>query len=96
MSDSSLAGCELLAPEQQVTPRPRARSARHCRLCDDELAGDVVNARGDIGRVHRACFIRWDREQEALEMSVTMSLALPDPLEDWAQEGEVPAASVAA
>jgi hypothetical protein len=75
---------------------PRARAAPHCRLCNDALAGDAVNAGGDIGRVHRACFIRWDGEQEALEMSLTMSLALPDPLEDWEQGGEVPAASVAA
>jgi hypothetical protein len=44
-----------------------------------------VDAGGDIGRVHRACFIEWDCRQEALEMSMAAALSLPDPREEWSE-----------
>jgi hypothetical protein len=78
MSDSNLAGPVVTDPEQHV---PRARrggaAAQRCRFCAHENAGHVVDAGGDIGRVHRACFIEWDGRQEALEMAAMVTLSLP-------------------
>ena len=70
-------------PEQHA-PRGRA-GARRCCLCNEENAGAVVDAGGDLGRVHRACFVAWDREQEALEMGAVVALSLPDPGEYWSE-----------
>jgi anti-sigma factor RsiW len=36
-----------------------------------------VDAGGDVGVVHRACFARWDNEQEALEQMLARSLGAP-------------------
>ncbi len=86
MSDPNLARTVETNPEQHV-PRPRRgrAGAQRCRFCDRENAGDVVDAGGDIGRVHRACFIEWDRREEALEMAAMVVLSLPDPGEFWAE-----------
>jgi hypothetical protein len=70
-------------PEREIDLVPRRRSqAQRCRFCSRENVGDVVDAGGDIGRVHRACFVAWDRKQEALEMSMAAALSLPDPREE--------------
>ncbi len=86
MSDPNLARTVETNPEQHV-PRPRRGRAvaQRCRFCDRENAGDVVDAGGDIGRVHRACFIEWDRREEALEMAAMVVLSLPDPGEFWSE-----------
>ncbi len=86
MSDSSLAGQVVIDAEQDVPPARRGRAgAQRCRFCGCENTGDVVDAGGDIGRVHRACFIEWDRRQEALEMAAMVALSLPDPGEYWTE-----------
>jgi hypothetical protein len=36
-----------------------------------------VDAGGHVGVVHRACFVRWDTEQEALEQMLARSLGVP-------------------
>ena len=86
MSVPKPAGALLTNPEQHV-PRPkRGRSgAQRCRFCAGQNSGDVVDAGGDVGRVHRACFIEWDRRQEALEMAAMVPLSLPDPGEFWSE-----------
>ena len=86
MSDPNPAGQLVTDPEQNV-PRVRGRraGAERCRFCADENVGDVVDAGGDVGRVHRACFIEWDRRQEALEMAAMVALSLPDPGEFWSE-----------
>lgn len=99
MSDSSLARPVVTEPEQHVAPaRRRPAPAKRCCFCARENAGDVVDAGGDIGRVHRACFIEWDRGQEALEMAAMVTLSLPDPGEFWSEReiaGEDPLARAA-
>ena len=58
----------------------RADSAvQSCRFCSRGAVGDVVDAGGDVGKVHRACFVEWDRRQEALEAAATITSFLPDP-----------------
>jgi hypothetical protein len=99
MSDSNLAGPVVTDPEQHV-PRARRRraGAQRCQFCGDENTGDVVDAGGDIGRVHRACFIEWDRNEEALELAALVALSLPDPGEVWSEReifGEDPLAEAA-
>jgi hypothetical protein len=49
-----------------------------CRFCRRSAVGDVIDVGADVGRVHRACFVEWDRRQEALEASVVLALFLPD------------------
>ena len=86
MSESNLAGPLVTDPEQHVPCARRGRAAaQRCRFCARENTGDVVDAGGDIGRVHRACFIEWDRRQEALEMAALVTLSLPDPGEFWSE-----------
>jgi hypothetical protein len=86
MSDPNTAGPLVIDPEQHVARARRGRAgAQRCRFCARENAGDVVDAGGDIGRVHRACFIEWDRRQEALEMAAMVALSLPDPGEFWSE-----------
>jgi hypothetical protein len=99
MFDSNLADPVGTDPEQPVLRARRGRAAaQSCRFCARENAGDVVDAGGDIGRVHRACFIEWDRRQEALEMAAMVTLSLPDPGEFWSEReiaGEDPLARAA-
>lgn len=38
-----------------------------CSLCGRPAAGPTVDPGPDLGRVHRSCFIAWDREAEAFE-----------------------------
>jgi hypothetical protein len=99
MSDSNVAGPVVTDPEQHVPRARRGRAgAQRCRFCGDENAGDVVDAGGDIGRVHHACFIEWDRKEEALEMAALVVLSLPDPGERWSEReifGEDPLAEAA-
>jgi hypothetical protein len=82
MSDSNAHAVQPQA-EHEADTAPRRRSGeQRCRFCARENVGDVVDAGGTVGRVHRACFIEWDRKEEALEMSMTVALSLPDPRED--------------
>ncbi len=86
MSDPKPAGGLLTNPEQHVRRRKRGRSGgQRCRFCAGQNSGDVVDAGGNVGRVHRACFIEWDRRQEALEMAAMVALSLPDPGEFWSE-----------
>ena len=41
--------------------------AEACRFCAGPPRGEMVDAGGDVGRAHLACFVEWDRRQEALE-----------------------------
>jgi hypothetical protein len=67
----------------RVTERA-ARVERRCRLCSGTGRGEIVDAGGDLGRVHRNCFIEWDRRQEALE-AACVGFLLGDPGEYWAE-----------
>lgn len=82
MSDSNEAESAVPGLEERAGGTPGRRAARTCCFCGKEVARDVLDAGGDVGRVHPACFEAWDAEQEALEMSLTMAVALPDPRED--------------
>lgn len=99
MSDRKTAGQLVTAPEPRVGRAQRGRAGtRRCRFCARENAGEVVDAGGDVGRVHRACFVEWDRRQEALEMAMMVALSLPDPRESWSEReiaGDEPAARAA-
>jgi len=77
----------VVTDTEQPVPRARRGCARaqRCRFCGCANTGDVVDAGGDVGRVHRACFIEWDRGQEALEMAAMVALSLPDPGEFWSE-----------
>jgi hypothetical protein len=55
-----------------------------CRLCTGTTVDEIVDAGGDIGRVHRSCFIEWDRRQEALEMAACIGFP-GHPGEFWAE-----------
>jgi len=85
MSDSSLARAVEPELDHHVARAARGTRAQRCRFCARENVGDVVDAGGDIGRVHRACFIEWDRRQEALEAAAMVTLSLPDPRESWSE-----------
>jgi hypothetical protein len=86
MSDSKLAHYVHPEPEHEAKATSCRRShAQRCRFCDRENIGDVVDAGGDVGRVHRACFIEWDRAEEALEAAAMVTLSLPDPGEEWTE-----------
>lgn len=52
-------------------------SDRSCSICREPAVEDLVDAGGDVGVVHRACFVRWDTEQEALEQMLARSLGFP-------------------
>ena len=82
MSDSNEAEGAVLGPDERVGGTPRRRATRTCCFCGKAVAREVLDAGGDVGRVHPACFEAWDAEQEAMEMSLTMAMALPDPRED--------------
>lgn len=51
-----------------------------CSLCGRPAAGPTVDPGPDLGRVHRSCFIAWDRRAEAEErMEVDRLAVLPFP-----------------
>ena len=62
-----------------------ARTERRCRLCAGTAGGETVDACGDLGRVHRSCFIEWDRQQEALDLAACVGFLLGGPGEYWAE-----------
>jgi hypothetical protein len=48
-------------------------------LCNGPAAADeTIDAGGDVGRVHRTCFVDWDRQQEAREVASCLGF-LGDP-----------------
>jgi hypothetical protein len=55
------------------------RAVQRCRFCTRGTVGDVIDAGGDVGRVHRECFVEWDRRQEGLEAAAMITCFLPDP-----------------
>jgi hypothetical protein len=57
--------------------RCRSQSDRCCSICREPALENVVDAGGDVGVVHRACFVRWDTEEEALEQMLARSLGVP-------------------
>ena len=65
--------------EEQVTEATGAKLQRRCRMCAGTAGAETVDAGGDIGRVHRTCFIEWDRQQEALEVAARVGFLLGDP-----------------
>ncbi len=98
MFDPNPAGQLVTEPEPHVRARRGSTGAMRCPFCYCENTGDVVDAGGDVGRVHRACFIEWDRRQEALEMAAMVALSLPDPGECWSEReiaGDEPLTSAA-
>lgn len=99
MFDPNPAGQLVTDPEPHVARARRGRAgAQRCRLCGCDNTGDVVDAGGEVGCVHRACFIEWDRHQEALEMAALVALSLPDPGECWSEReiaGDEPLARAA-
>ena len=67
------------AGQARGAERAGARVERRCRLCAGTAGGETVDACGDLGRVHRSCFIEWDRQQEALEVAARVGFLLGDP-----------------
>ena len=65
--------------EVSQVPDHTQRAVQSCRFCARSAVGDVIDAGGDVGKVHRACFVEWDRRQEALEAAATITSFLPDP-----------------
>lgn len=83
MSDAFDASPEDHTEGSDTEPAPCRRSrSQRCRFCGCKNVGDVVDAGGDVGRVHRACFVEWDRRQEALEAAAMVALSMPDPGEE--------------
>jgi hypothetical protein len=99
MSEPNPAEPAVTDPEQHVSRAPRrGTGTQRCRFCACENTGDVVDAGGNVGRVQRACFIEWDRQEEALEMAATVGLSLPAPGEFWSEreiDGDDPLAQAA-
>ena len=77
-----------MATTESAVGAPAASSRRRavdtCRLCSRTTDGEIIDAGGDVGRVHRACFIEWDLRQEALDMSACARFP-GDPREFWAE-----------
>ena len=65
--------------EVPQVPDHTTRAVQSCRFCTRGAVGDVVDAGGDVGKVHWACFVEWDRRQEALEAAATITSFHPDP-----------------
>ena len=55
-------------------------AANACRFCAGPPGAEMVDAGGDVGRAHFACFLEWDRRQEALEAEFGRHV-LADPRE---------------
>ena len=51
-----------------------------CRFCARSAHGDTVTPGPSLGKVHRACFVAWDRGQEALELEFGRGFSFPDPV----------------
>ncbi|WP_242394823.1 hypothetical protein [Anaeromyxobacter oryzisoli] len=52
-----------------------------CSLCHAAMSALELDAGGDLGNVHTACFIAWDRRGEAAEALEVIPLRLaPEPL----------------
>ncbi len=65
------------AERARASGRPQA-AAGTCHFCAGPTVGEVVDAGGNVGVVHRSCLLEWDRLQEALEVSLGWHV-LPDP-----------------
>ena len=73
----------VLRGSTSARTRP-ARPVEMCSLCGGANDGEFMDAGGGLRRVHRRCFIEWDRQQEALEMSACVGL-VGHPGEFWAE-----------
>ena len=69
-------------PLRPPSRRFRAQEGGTCRVCTRPSADDLVDAGGDIGVVHHACFVLWDRRQEALEQMLAKSHGFEHQAED--------------
>jgi hypothetical protein len=58
-------------------PRCGSQDERSCSICSKPALDDLVDAAGDVGVVHRPCFVRWDTAQEALEQMIARSFGFP-------------------
>ncbi len=67
------------ATGERQPPPPLGATGPVCRLCASQVTGDSVRPGPEFGAVHRACFIAWDREQEALELEFGGIAYAPDP-----------------
>ena len=82
--------CETVARRRHAasgdaqTTKRREPQLETCRLCAGTNVDEIVEAGGDIGWVHRSCFIEWDHRQEALEMAACVGF-LDDPGEFWVE-----------
>ena len=59
---------------------PRNRGSQidlSCSICGRPALQDLVDAAGDLGVVHRPCFVQWDTKQEAVEHMIARSLGFP-------------------
>ncbi len=57
---------------------PTAPMSR-CRFCALPAIHDAITPGPQFGEVHRACFIAWDDEQEAMELEFGRAAFMPDP-----------------
>jgi hypothetical protein len=83
----------VVAPLITVASLPPLRPL--CPGCRHELGGrrgrcygPIIDAGGSVGRMHRRCFIAWDRRQEARE---ALSLEALAPFFDDTELAPVPA-----
>ena len=79
-----MASTESAAGTAAASSRRTRTAVDTCHLCTRTTGGEIIDAGGDLGRVHRDCFTEWDRLQEALEMSACAQLA-DHPGEFWAE-----------
>ncbi len=82
-----------LAIDGRQPPPPIGAIGPVCRLCASQVAGDSVRPGPELGAVHRACFIAWDREQEALELEFGGIAYAPDPDPDLEASESLPRAA---
>jgi hypothetical protein len=70
------------SPARPADSRSRTNAA--CRMCGRPALEDLVDAGGDVGIAHRACFVQWDVHQEALEQMLARSCGFPHHAADAA------------
>jgi hypothetical protein len=84
----------------RASPNHQSHAIGRCSRCNRLTLDDLIDG-GDIGLVHRACFVAWDQHQEALELMLARSCAAPHHAEGLADLDlepvslELPSAAVA-
>ncbi len=83
LGDSDLRGpVTVPALSTAVHLERRSRMSPTCGVCGRPALKDRVDAGGDIGVVHHACFVEWDARQEALEQMLASSCGFLHQAED--------------